>query len=49
MPEGFDGFLHEEPYLLWYLSKMGLKSNVHFKKTLEVFTNKTPSGKFRML
>jgi uncharacterized protein YacL (UPF0231 family) len=46
-PEGFDVALFEDPYLLWYLSKLGLKSNEYFKKALEEFIKKpqTREGK----
>lgn len=39
-PEGFDALLFEEPYLLWYLSKVGLNSNEYFKDAREVFIKK---------
>ena len=46
-PDGFDVCLFEDPYLLWYLSKMGLNTNEYFKGVLEVFIKKqqTREGK----
>ena len=38
--EGFDEDLFYDPYLLWYLSKLGLKSNEYFKEALEVYIKK---------
>ena len=39
-PDGFDEDFFYNPYLLWYLSKMGLKSNEYFEEALEVFIKK---------
>ena len=46
-PDGFDEALFYDPYLLWYLSKLGLKSNEYFKEALEAFIKKpqTREGK----
>jgi len=46
-PEGFDEALFYDPYLLWYLSKMVLRSNEYFKEALEAFIKKpqTREGK----
>jgi hypothetical protein len=46
-PEGFDERFFYVPYLLWYLSKLGLKSNEYFKEALEAFIKKpqTREGK----
>ena len=46
-PEGFDEALFYDPYLLWYLSKMDLRSNEYFKEALEAFIKKpqTREGK----
>ena len=38
--EGFDDLFYD-PYLLWYLSKLGLKSNEYFKEALEEFIKKS--------
>jgi hypothetical protein len=48
-PDGFDEALFYEPYILWYLSKMGLNENMYFKKALEIFIKKlqTREGKIR--
>ncbi|MGB2728039.1 MAG: hypothetical protein WBD09_06140 [Halobacteriota archaeon] len=47
MSYDFDMCLFENPYLLWYLSKMGLNANGYFEKALEVFIKKqqTREGK----
>jgi hypothetical protein len=47
MPEGFDGNLFEEPFLLWYLLKLELNENEYFKNALEVYIKKpqTREGK----
>ena len=39
-PKEFDVDFFYDPYLLWYLSKVGLKSNEYFKDALEVFIKK---------
>jgi hypothetical protein len=38
--KGFNDKLYVEPYLLWYLSKMGLKSNKYFEEALDEFIKK---------
>ena len=46
-PEGFDEQFFYVPYLLWYLSKVGLNTNEFFKEALEAFIKKpqTREGK----
>ena len=45
--EGFDEDLFYDPYLLWYLSKLGLNTKDYFKGALEVYIKKpqTREGK----
>ena len=46
-PDAFAMCLFEDPYLLWYLSKVGLNTNEFFKEALEAFIKKpqTREGK----
>ena len=46
-PDGFDVCLFEDPYLLWYLSKIGLNSNEYFEEAIAVIIKKpqTREGK----
>ena len=39
-PDAFAMCLFEDPYLLWYLSKVGLNTNEFFKEVLEIFIKK---------
>nr|QNO57947.1 hypothetical protein LHHCGPCL_00012 [Methanosarcinales archaeon ANME-1 ERB7] len=45
---GFDGLFYD-PYLLWYLPQLGLKSNEYFKEALEEFIKRTQTREGRIL